>query len=435
MSIKRVVVAFLFLSLGATAATAQTASSDTDPYVVDRVLVSVNDEIILESEVMQYVQDIVIRNRAQYSTDAQVMELRNQILQELINQKILLAIAEDDTNIVIEPRQVDQALDQRISDITRQVGSEEALEQYYGKPIRQIRRDFRTQVRQNMMIEQLRNQKLQSVSVSRSEVEDFYNRNKDQLPPLSERYRLSHILIEVQPDEASREHAKAKADSLFQLLITGADFEQLALENSDDRATGNKGGLLGTTQRGDLVPEYESVAFDLSEGEISEPIQSRFGFHIIRLNWRRGEKINTSHILISLRATDADAQRAQELAATIKQRSDNGEDFTELATKYSDDDESKDSGGDIGWFDRSALRPEYSRVVLELDSGAVSDPFRSQLGYQLLKLTDHEAARPMDLQLDWDRISRLAKLEKQEKVYNQWVESLRKDVYIEMYNE
>lgn len=424
---------FVLLMLFAVSARAQTVSGGTDPYVVDRVLASVNDEIILESEVMQYVQDIVLRNRDQYQSDGQIAQLRSQILQELINQKILLAIAEDDTNVVVEPRQVDQQLDQRINEITRQLGSEEALEKYYGKPIRQIRREFRNQVRDNMLIEQLRTQKLTSVNVSRSEVEDFYNRNKPQLPPFPERYRLSHILISIQPEEEAVEQAREKADSLFNLLLTGAEFEQLAMENSDDRATGNKGGLLGTTQRGDLVPEYESVAFDLNEGEISEPIQSRFGFHIIRLNWRRGEKINTSHILISLRATDEDAKRAEDLAKALKQRVDNGDDFARLAEEFSDDEETASQGGDLGWFDKQQLRPEYARVVLALDSGQVSDPFRSQLGYQLIKLTGYEPSREMDLQSDWDRISKMAKLEKQEDVYNRWVESLRKDIYIEMY--
>ena len=124
--------------------------------LVDRVLATVNDEIILESEVLQYVQDIVLRNRSMYTS---------------------------------QDREIDQTLDQRINQIVQELGSEEALEQYYGKPIRQIRRDFRKQVRDNLMIDRLRAQKLQSVSVNKAEVDDFYNRMKDQLPTLPERRR------------------------------------------------------------------------------------------------------------------------------------------------------------------------------------------------------------------------------------------------------
>ena len=403
--------------------------------LVDRVLATVNDEIILESEVLQYVQDIVLRNRSMYTSQDQVMALRNQILNELINQKILLAIAEEDTNIKVEDREIDQTLDQRINQIVQELGSEEALEQYYGKPIRQIRRDFRKQVRDNLMIDRLRAQKLQSVSVNKAEVDDFYNRMKDQLPTLPERFHLAHILVQIEPSEAATNKAKNLADSLFRDLMTGSNFEDLAMKYSDDRSTGAKGGLLGTTQRGDLVPEYESVAFGLNEGEISEPVRSRFGFHIIRLNWRRGEKINTSHILISLRPTDADGQRAVDEANEIYQKLKNGEDFATLAKEYSDDKDNADNGGDLGWFDMNQLRADFKNVAMKLDVGQFSEPFRTQLGIHILKLLEKDPERPLNLHDDWDRISRLAQTEKQEQVYNRWLDELKKNVYIEVYDD
>ncbi len=417
-------------------APAQTVKPEKPEHtLVDRVLATVNDEIILESEVLQYVQDIVLRNRSMYSTPEQVYALRNQILNELINQKILLSVAEEDTNVKVEDREIDQTLDQRINQIVQELGSEEALEQYYGKPIRQIRREFRKQVRDNLMIEHLRSQKLQSVSVNKAEVEDYYKRNKDNLPTLPERYHLAHILVQVQPTEEATKRAKSLADSLFRVLMTGGNFEDLAMQYSDDRSTGAKGGLLGTTQRGDLVPEYESVAFGLNEGEISEPIRSRFGFHIIRLNWRRGEKINTSHILISLRPTDADAKRAEEKAKEIYQKLQNGGDFAALAKEYSDDKDNASQGGDLGWFDLNNLQSDFRGVATKLDTGQFSQPFRTQLGIHILKLLAKEPERPVDLKRDWDRISQLALVEKQEKVYNRWVDELKKNVYIDVYSD
>ncbi|MFH0883099.1 MAG: peptidylprolyl isomerase, partial [bacterium] len=425
-----VMIALLVLMLSIPVS-AQTVDPGTSGHtLVDRVLATVNDEIILESEVLQFVQDIILRNRSMYSSPEQITALSNQILNELINQKILLAIAEEDTNIKVEDREIDQTLDQRINQIVQELGSEEALALYYGKPIRQIRREFRKQVRDNLKIDRLRSRKLQSVSVNKSEVEDYFQLNRDQLPTLPERFHLAHILVQIQPTEEATKRAKALADSLFRVLMTSGNFEDLAMKYSDDRSTGAKGGLLGTTQRGDLVPEYESVAFGLNEGEISEPIRSRFGFHIIRLNWRRGEKINSSHILISLRPTDADGDRAVEKASGLYTRIQNGEDFATLAKEYSDDKDNASQGGDLGWFDVNQLRPDFKNVVTTLDSGEVSQPFRTQLGIHLLKLLAKEPERPLDLKNDWDRISRLAQVEKQEQVYNRWVEDLKKNVYI-----
>jgi len=415
-------------------ATAQDASPG-DMQLVDRIIATVDDEIILESEVMQYVQDIVIRNRNRYSTPESVIELRDQIMQELINQKILLAAAKDDTNIVVEDRQVDQTLDMRINEIVQELGSEEALEKYYGKPIRQIRREFRKQVSDNLYIDQLRSRKLQTVSVNRKEVEDFYAAHKDEFPEMPTRYHLAHILFEIKPEEEATDRAEALADSLFQDLLMGADFEQLAINNSDDRSTGAKGGLLGTTQRGDLVPEYESVAFGLSEGEISEPVRSRFGFHIIRLNWRRGEKINSSHILISLRPTDDDSKRTMQLARDVYDKLQDGADFAELAKEYSDDKDSGPFGGELGWFNDDELKMEYRAAINRLSPGQVSEPFETRLGIHILKLQEIEEPRPIDIKQDWDAISRLAQTEKQDKIYREWVEELKKEVYIELYTD
>lgn len=398
---------------------------------VDRIIAVVNEEIILESEVLQYVQDIVLRNRQQYSQPDQVAALRDQVLTELVNQKILLAAAEADTNIVVEDRQVDQTLDERINQVQQDLGGEERLVEYYGKPIRQIRREFRKQVRDNLMVERLRQYNMSGVSVTKNEVDDFFNKNKANLPTLPERIHLAHLLIPIEPTEEATEEAKAKADSLFNMLLTGTDFDQLAIENSDDRASGAKGGLLGTTQRGDLVPEYEEVAFGLEEGEVSSPVRSRFGYHIIRLNWRRGEKINTSHILVKLTPSALDEERAFKQAQELRTRILEGEDFGELAKEFSSDEETAKDGGDLGWFDVPQMPEEFRLVTRDLQPGELTDPFKSRVGVHVVKVIARKDPRPPSLKEDWDRLSRMALMEKQDRMYQEWIEEKRKDVYIE----
>jgi len=406
-----------------------------DMQVVDRIIAAVDDEIILESEVLQYVQDIVLRNRDAYRSEESILALQAQVLDELINQKILLSIAENDTNIVVEDRQVDLTLDDRINQVVREVGGEEALEEYYGKPIRQIRRDFRDQVRNSLLIERVRNYQIRSTSITRAEVEGFYDEVKQELPAIPERVRLAHILIEIEPAEDARNQAKTRADSLFNLIAQGADFDSVAMEFSDDRVSAAKGGLLGTTQRGDLVPDFEAVAYNLEEGEISEPIRSRFGFHIIRLNWRRGEKINTHHILVMLQATESDKQRAVEEARLLRDRALADEEFAEIAKEHSADDETARLGGDLGWFDLESIPEQFQQVARGLETGDVSEPFESRIGIHLLTVSQRDATREFNLINDWDRISRMALQEKQDREYFMWLEEQRETVYIELMME
>ncbi len=407
-----------------------------DAQVVDRVIAVVDDEIILESEVMQFVQDIAVREPERYQSMESIVELREQILQELITQKILLAAAIQDTNVVVEDREVDMTLDDRLSSVISQVGGEDKLEAYYGKPIRQIRRDYRKQVRESLLVDRLRSQKMMNVSVNRSEVEAFYERNKDQLPQVPQQTDLAHILVEIAPDEEAQETAKALADSLFTLLIIGEEFADLAMEYSDDAASGAKGGLLGATERGDLVPAYEEVAYALEEGEISEPVLSRFGYHIIKLNWRRGEKINTSHILIKLAPSQTDEQRALQKITRIRESIINTDTtFSEAANLYSDDDETASIGGDLGVYDQNALPDDFRFIVKELEEGDISNPFKSRFGYQILHLKERTEERTMSLLKDWDRLRRMALMEKQDQVFREWVDSLREDVYIEVMDE
>ena len=402
-----------------------------DSEIVDRVIAVVDDEIILESEVLQFVQDIVIRNRDQYDSQAKIETLRQNVLEELINQKILVSIAEGDTNIIVEDRKVDMTLDERIGQVTREIGGEAELERYYGKPIRQIRRDFREQVRQSLLIDRVRAQQMQKVNITREDVLEFYNGMEGRLPMMPERVRLSHILLEIEPAETALQRAKTRADSLFQQLVLGADFDSLAMKYSADKASAKKGGLLGTTERGDLVPDYEAVAYNLEEGEISEPIRTRFGYHIIRLNWRRGEKINTNHILVMVQATAEDEARVQETAEMIRDKIESGEmSFEEAAKQYSSDKETARLGGDLGWFDLGNMPSEFKQVADALEEGEVSDPFKSTVGIHLVRLVKHEQQRPLDLDNDWERISQMALRQKQDQYYANWLDEQREDVYI-----
>ncbi|NQS98469.1 MAG: peptidylprolyl isomerase [candidate division Zixibacteria bacterium] len=399
---------------------------------VDRIIAVVDDEIILESEVMQYAQSLALQNRVDPVKYLQNDEIKAQILQELVDQKVLLAMAEEDTLIVVEDRELKQELESRVEMLVKEAGSEEELERLYGMPMRDIRRDFERNVRESLMVDRLRQRKLSGVKVSRAEVEDFYRSNKEQLDNRPETVELAHILLKVEPAEAAGARALALIDSVYEEVLGGADFEMTAKQLSQDLGTAKRGGLLGWTKRGDFVPEFEEAAFKLEINEISPPIRTKFGYHIIRLNERQGEKVKTSHILIRLEATEADKGRVMALADSLFTLLQGEADFGELAAAFSQDEQTASEGGNLGTFMVREMTPIYASKIKELEEGEITEPFESAMGIQILKALKRQKPRALTLDSDWEQISRMALNWEQEKVYIEWVNSLKEEVYIEI---
>lgn len=407
------------------------APSSRGQEIVDRIIAVVDDEIILESEVMQYAQSLALQNRVDPVKYLQNDEIKVQILQELIDQRVLLAMAEEDS-IVVEDREVKHELESRIEMLVNEVGSEEELERLYGIPMRDIRREFENNIRESMMVERLRQRKLSGVKVSRYEVEDFFRAHKEQLADRPETVELAHILLKVEPAELAEERALALIDSIHEAILEGADFEMMAKKFSQDPGTAKRGGLLGWAKRGDFVPEFEQAAFELEINDISPPVRTQFGYHIIRLNERQGEKTNTSHILIRLEATDADKGRVMALADSLYMLLQGGADFGELAAEFSQDDQTANEGGKLGAFLLKDMTPVYAAKIKALEENEFAEPFESAMGIQILKALKRQKPRAFTLENDWEQISRMALNMKQEQVHSEWVNSLKKEVYIEV---
>lgn len=400
--------------------------------VIDRIVAIVDDEIILESEVFQYLQFSVGSTvNLEKLPESTVDSIRTQILDELIDQKLLLTRARLDS-VVIPSRQVDQELDDRIRSLVDQIGGESKLEEYYGMPLAKIKRQFRPLIEEGLMIDEVKRQHLASVRVTRSEVLDFWNAYRDSIPELKDAIRLSHILLQDNLSEASVAAAVARADSVRQLIVNGdMTFEDCAEMFSQDPGTAAKGGALGTTSRGDLVPEYEAAAYAMQDGEISDPVVSQFGVHIIRLNSRIGEKINTSHILFKVVPAAADMEITMARADSITKAAREGADFSALALTYSTDTKTAPLGGDLGWYSPGELPDEFKGPLQNLKKGEVADPFRTVFGVHIAKVTERVFSRPITLDEDYDRIEKLAVAKKRDQAYVDWMKELASETYIE----
>lgn len=405
--------------------------------VIDKVVALVEDEIILQSELSQYTLNLAFQLRIDPRREAEkFQQLQEQTLQNLINQKILLAQAEEDS-IVIEERQVDKVLEEQISRMIQQVGSEQKLEEQVGMSISKLKRNFRDDVRKNLMVEQLQQTKFSKIKISRREVEEFFQTMKDSLPELKETVDISHILINVRAGDLSEQTGREKITDLLQQVKSGVDFAELCRKYSEDPGSAGRGGEIGFMERGDFVPEFEEVAFLLEPGQISDVVKSRFGFHIIQCLERKGDKINVRHLLIRLEPTDVDEADTEKKARDIRALlNDPAKDFKTIAEQYSDDETTKEQGGHLGLFETENLQEQEFRAAIDdLKPGEISQPFKTKFGWHILKLNSKQEPRSISLEKDWEKIEAYALNLKRQRDFQNWLEEIKKDVYVEIKTE
>ena len=403
--------------------------------LVDGVAAIVGQEFILNSEVEQYVQNYVLQNKINVMSNPELYKsLKKDVLDRLIEQKILLTKADEDT-ITVTEREVDRYLDEQIQNLISRAGSESALEAAFQSPMKKIRRDLRAETESRLKIETLRRKKFAEVKVSRREVEEFYKLYQDSLPVLQETVDISHILKQIKSGESSRDAALTKMRDVKEKVDAGEDFAELAKTYSEDPATSVRGGDLGFINRGDLVTEFESVAFGLEPGEISGIVETQFGFHVIKMIEKRGDKIHTAHILIQLQPTENDESRVVEELGVLRQTALDGENFETLAIANSDDENVENDKGHLGTWEIDKLAiAEFKTVVAEMETGEISEPFKTDYGYHIVRLNFHEEPRTLSLEKDWDKIQGMALNYKIDQEYQSWIAMLKNDIPIEYKN-
>ncbi len=423
MTRTKLVVATLFaIVVGLFPLNAQTA--------IDRIVAAVDKEIITESDLQERVNFVVFQNRLQSPTP----ELRKQVLNAMIEEKLILAQALIDS-IQITDEEVTRALDQQIENLTRQIGSKEHLEQYYGKPIGRIKREFRDDMRKQLLILRVRQAREANIQVSRREVEEFFTAYKDSLPKVPEEFDLSHIFITPKPDSSVELQTKAKLAAILDSLKAGGDFGEFAKRYSND-FTASNGGDLGWSKRGDFVPEFEEPLFSLKEKEISNIVKTQFGLHLIQLLERRGESVHARHILLKIPKSPASDSVAVQRLRQLRERALKGESFAELARQYSEDQETKALGGDLGRLSTDQLVPEFAEVVKNLKENEICQPHRitlgSSYGYQIVWLRKQMPEHAATLQDDYKLLEQLTLRMKHTRQYIQWLDELKKNIFWEI---
>ncbi len=414
-----------------------TGAQNGGGFVVDKIIAKVDNYIVLKSDLEGTYQAYLAAGNPSTPT------LQCELFAQLITDKLMVAKAEIDS-VVVTDDDVDQNTSQRIEMIMRQYGgSQQAIEEMYGKSLDQISIELRDQVREQLLIREMQQRITKEIKITPAEVRKFYNRiPADSLPYFSADVEVAQI---VKVAEVSQEQKNKTISELIELrdrALAGEDFGELAKKHSTEPSAEYTGGDLGWAGRGMMVPQFEAMAFKSRVGEISMPFETDFGIHIVKLIDRRGNEYHAQHILLSTSPSESDMERTRAYLDSIRALIvHDSTTFTKSVKEFSDDMATKMNGG--YFVDKEGgtrilveeLDPVVFFTIDTMKVGAVSPPMeyrteQGKNGYRIIYLKSKSKPHQANLYDDWNRIQAAALAEKKNRILGKWFESARKDVFI-----
>ncbi len=414
-------------------------SQEGTGFIADKIIAKVDNYILLNSEFDGSYQNYLS------SGGRPSEQARCGVFSQLVINKVLVAKAEIDS-VIVTDLEVDNNTDQRMNMILQNSGnSPEQLERTYGKSLEQIKLELRDQIREQMLGNAMQRKITKGLSVTPAEVKRFFSKiPPDSLPFYSADVVVAQIVKKAQISDVQKLETKRKLSEIRQRILDGENFNELAKKYSEDPSAQYNGGEMGYVGRGAMVPQYEATAFRVKEGEISQPFESPFGFHIMQLIDRRGNEYNSRHVLISAVPSRDDILRSEKyldsLRHTILQDSIT---FEEAAKKYSDDQRTKGFGGFFADEDggiRMSVKDMDPIVYFNIDTmkvGTMSHPitYRTDDGKDAVRILYFKERLPphqANLKDDWHRIQAASLAEKRDKMLAKWFEKARNDVFIKL---
>jgi peptidyl-prolyl cis-trans isomerase SurA len=401
--------------------------------VLDKIIATVGREIVLQSDIEGRIAMFLQQNPKVNPSDP---ELRKQVLESLINERLMVTKAVEDS-ITVMDEEINQSLDFMMQNLMQTYGSEKRVEDLYGMSISRIRKNYRDEVRKQLLVERLQQQKFMGVKCTNREVEDFYNQYRDSIRAIPASVELAHIVKHIKPSADAKEEVKRLALKIRDSILKGVDFAELAKRHSGDPGSASTGGDLGWVDKGKFVAEYERAAYDLQSGETSQPIESPFGFHIIQTIEKRKDASHTRHILLKLGGSADDKSRVEKILIDLKERVEKSESFEDLAKQYSDEKETQGFGGSMGVIELNRLPADLKSIVETLPEGGVSqplpymaDPTKPSLHIILKKknIAEHSPS----LSSDFKKIEQMALQQKQAKLMDSFLKDLRDAIPVQV---
>lgn len=399
----------------------------------DKIIAIVGNDIVLQSDLNFQLYTYMQQNNLQEISN----EMVQQVFQNLVSEKLMLAKAEQDS-IFVTSDEVNKQVEGRIKDMISQFGSEKNVEEAYGLTIPKIRNLLKDQTERNIKLNRVKQAKFgYGINVTKPEVAKFYNDYKDSLPMVPETYDLSQIIRIPKITEDAKFMARDKAEKILDSLKASGNFDELAKRNSDDSLSAIQGGALGKSKKGSFVKEFEDAAFLLKPGEISGIVESEFGYHIIKLNDKTGDFITCQHILVKFPRLEAADFTEINFLKDLKDKIISGQiTFSKAAIEYSQDPKSAADSGHIGKLSVTNLDQLEIAALTPLSIGGISDPVKvgdeRYYGYYMYRVNDKFPEHKATLESDYVLIEQYAQKFKEQKLLGEWLEELKKTIYLEI---
>ncbi len=407
----------------------------------DGIVGHVEGEIVLMSDVQIASFQLQEAYPQQSKEDLECMALDN-----LLMQKIFVIQAERDS-VYVSDEEVDQELDGRIAYFEEMFGGLENLESYYGKTITELKADFREDIFDQLLSTRMEASVTAGISVSPSEVRSFYQAiPEDSIPFFNAEVELAEVVFYEKPTAEQNQVARNTAEDLYARLQEGEDFEFLALVYSCDPGSSKSGGDLGFIRRGQMVSAFESAAFRLKNPmEISPVVETEFGFHIIQLIERQGERIHVRHVLICPEMTDENLNTARREANRIRDKVLDGSiTFAYAVDEYSMDMSTKNQGGLLqnpktgnSFFEMDEVEGVIAVRLDNVEIGGYSEVistqgYRGERGYRFIQLVSETEAHQASLDQDYSKFKAVCLEQKKQKVLYDWMETIIPSIYIDV---
>ncbi len=413
--------------------------------LVESVAALAGNEVVYLSDIENAVSDLR-RN----GNKMPVAELRCSVLNDALISKLFLDQARIDS-ITVTDDVVEGEVNMRINDVIRQAGSEELLEKYFNKSMIEIRQDVRNAMKDQQIVNEVQSKIAEKITITPSDLKRFFSSiPKDSLPVVPAKVQLSLIQLDPPASEENKAEARQKLLDIRSEILAGKSFSVLAVINSEDRGTAVNGGEVGYKTREELEKEYADMAFSLTKNNVSRLVETRYGFHIIQLIDRKGDLVNTRHILIMPKVKPEEAARAISKLDSITNliRRDSIT-FEEAAKRFSTHKDSRINGGKYvsadpnsrsDWFTLEELDREMYVRVRDLKIGEISEPFRAtdangNTVFRIVRLDNELAAHRANLQDDYQSLYNFALMDKRNETYQKWIDKKIETTYIKISDE
>jgi peptidyl-prolyl cis-trans isomerase SurA len=413
--------------------------------LVESVAAIIGNEVVYLSDIENSLIDMK-RSGDRRSPD----QLRCTIFQDLLITKLFLDQARIDS-IEITDDMVEPDLNMRINDAIRRAGSESALEEYFRKSMIEIRRDIRKALVDQQIVSEVQSTIAADITITPAELRRFFSSiPKDSLPVVPSKVQLSLIQLDPPDNEENKAEARQRLLDIRSEILAGKSFNVLAVMYSEDLASATNGGEIGYKLKGELEKEYADAAWSLNKNAVSRIVETKYGFHLIQMIDRKGDLVNSRHILIRPKVRNEESEKAlAKLDSLVRLVRKDSLKFEDVALKYSTHKDSRINGGKFvsgnpsdrtNWFPLEELDRDMYFRVRDLKVGEISDPYRTtdengNVVFRAVRLDNELPAHRANLKDDYQILYNAALANERSRTYEKWISKKIESTYIKISEE